>query len=114
MIGNLGAENRWVKMSIIVPWDLDEEIYARTFKYTRTDVRPPMTSRIAFGALYIKDAENLSQRYTVQHLTENVYMQYFIGMTKFNPKPPFEAAMLIQFVMRFEKKELRETTRKYT
>ena len=71
--GKLDAENRWVKMSKIVPWDLVEEIYASTFNDVRSDGRPPITSRIAFGALYIKEAENLSQRATLQHISENVY-----------------------------------------
>ena len=101
--GKLDAENRWVKMSRIVPWDLVEEIYAQTFKDTRSDGRPPISSRVAFGALYIKEFENLSQRDTLQHITENVYMQYFVGLTEFNPKPLFESAMLSQFAMRFGK-----------
>ena len=101
--GKLDAENRWVKMSKIVPWDMVEEIYASTFKDARPDGRPPIPSRIAFGALYIKEAENLSQRATLQHISENVYMQYFVGLTEFNPKPLFEPAMLSQFAMRFGK-----------
>ena len=101
--GKLDAENRWIKMSKIVPWDLVEEIYATKFKDIRPDGRPPIPSRVAFGALYIKEAENLSQRDTVRHISENVYMQYFVGLTEFNPKPLFEPAMLTQFATRFGK-----------
>ncbi|MCL1835389.1 MAG: IS5/IS1182 family transposase, partial [Oscillospiraceae bacterium] len=30
--GKLDAENRWVKMAQIVPWDMVEDIYASSFK----------------------------------------------------------------------------------
>ena len=30
-------------------------------------------------------------------------MQYFVGLTEFNPKPLFESAMLTQFATRFGK-----------
>jgi len=101
--GKLDAENRWVKISKIVPWDMVEEIYAQSFKDDRPDGRPPVSSRIAFGALYIKENENLSQRDTVQHISENVYMQHFLGMTEFNPKPLFDPSMLTVFALRFGK-----------
>ncbi|MCL2125961.1 MAG: transposase [Oscillospiraceae bacterium] len=101
--GKPDAENKWIKMSKIVPWDLVEEIYTPTFKDIRPDGRPPISSRIAFGALYIKEAENLSQSDIVRHISENVYMHYFVGLTEYNPKPLFEPEMRTQFAVRFGK-----------
>jgi uncharacterized protein YeeX (DUF496 family) len=101
--GKLDAENRWVKMSKIVPWEMVEEIYAQSFNDARSDGRPPISSRIAFGALYIKENENLTQRHTLQHISENVYMQYFLGLTEFNPNPLFDSSLLSQFAARFGK-----------
>jgi len=99
--GKLNADNRWVKMSKLMPWDMIEEIYAATFKDENPDGRPPIPSRVAFGALYIKENENFPQRRTMEHISENVYMQYFLGLTEFNPKPLFESSMLSQFASRF-------------
>jgi len=58
---------------------------------------------MAFGALYIKEHENFPQDRTMQHIAENVYMQYFIGLTEFNPKPLFDSRMLSYFAARFTK-----------
>ena len=106
--GKLDAENRWVKMAQIVPWDMVEEIYAQSFNNERDDGRRPIPSRIAFGALYIKEKENLSQRHTLQHISENVYMQHFLGLTEFNPQKLFEPSMLTQIALRFGKDGIRK------
>jgi hypothetical protein len=106
MGGKLNAKNRWVKMADIMPWDMIEDIYAGKFKDEKTDGRPPISSRIAFGALYIKEYENLPQDRTLQHISENVYMQYFLGMTEFNPEPLFDSSMLSRFASRFSKEDM--------
>lgn len=104
--GKLDAENRWVKMSKIVPWDLVEDIYAASFKYEKPDGRPPISARIAFGSLYIKESENLPQERTLQHISENVYMQYFLGLTEFTPTPLFDSSMMSRFAARFSKEDI--------
>jgi len=104
--GKLDANNRWVKMAKLMPWDLIEDIYSKTFKDENADGRPPVPSRIAFGALFIKENENFPQRRTMEHISENVYMQYFLGLTEFNPKPLFESSMLSQFAARFTKGDM--------
>ena len=106
MGGKLDAENRWVKMAKIMPWDMIEEIYAKAFKSDNTEGRPPITSRMVFGALYIKENENFPQRRTMEHIAENVYMQYFLGLTEFSPKPPFDSSMLSRMAARFNKDDM--------
>ena len=101
--GKLNAMNRWVIMAQIVPWDMVEDIYAENFTDDKRDGRPPITARMAFGALYIKESENFPQERTMQHIAENVYMQYFVGLTEFNPKPLFDSSMLSIFATRFTK-----------
>ena len=76
--GRLDANNRWVKMAHLMPWDMIEDIYAKTFKDGTDDGRPPIPARIAFGALYIKETENFPQIRTLEHISENAYMQYFL------------------------------------
>jgi len=105
--GKLNADNRWVKMAKIIPWEMIEDIYSRSFKNEIPDGRPPIPSRIAFGALYIKENENFPQDRTMLHISENVYMQYFLGLSEFNPKPLFDPSMLTHFASRFTKEDLK-------
>ena len=58
--GTLDENNRWVKLTELMPWDLIEDLYAENFNNDRTDGRPAYPSRIAFGAIYIKEQENLT------------------------------------------------------
>jgi len=104
--GKLDAQNRWVKMAKIVPWDMVEDIYAKSFKTDSFDGRSPIPARIAFGALYIKENENFPQERTLQHISENVYMQYFVGLTEFNPEPLFDSSMMTHFAKRFSKEDM--------
>jgi hypothetical protein len=48
----LDAENRWVKLAAIMPWDKIDELYAKNFKSDSGETAKP--SRLAFGALYIQ------------------------------------------------------------
>ena len=104
--GKLNANNRWVKMAKVMPWDLIEEIYAESFKSDNSEGRPPITSRMAFGALYIKENENFPQERTMQHISENVYMQYFLGLTEFTAEPLFDSSMLSRMAARFSKGDM--------
>jgi hypothetical protein len=104
--GKLDASNRWVKIAEIVPWDMIEDIYAQSFKTRSLDGRPPIPARIAFGALFIKENENFPQERTLQHIAENVYMQYFLGLTEFNPEPLFDSSMMTHFAKRFSKEDM--------
>ena len=56
--GALDPKNRWVKLSRIMPWEKIEEIYLRTMSVETG--RRAYSSRIAFGSIYIKEAEKLN------------------------------------------------------
>ena len=75
--GRLNANNRWVKLADIMPWDMIEDIYAATFKAETEEGRPPIPSRIAFGSLYIKENENFPDERTLEHIAENAYITAF-------------------------------------
>lgn len=70
------AENRWVKMAKIMPWELIEELYAKSF--SESEGRPPIPARIAYGAIYIKEQENLKDERTVEYLAENPYVSILL------------------------------------
>jgi hypothetical protein len=99
--GHLSADNRWAKMAELLPWDMIEDIYAKSFKNEKTDGRVPIPSRIAFGAIYIKECENLTDERTAEHIAENPYMQYFLGLKAFRAEPLFDPSMMTLFRKRF-------------
>ena len=95
----LCANNRWVKMEKIMPWDLIEELYAESF--SKEVGRPSISSRIAFGSIFIKEQDNLTDEGTVTILCENPYTQYFVGLKEFCKKPLFDSSMMVHFRKRF-------------
>ena len=97
--GKLDPQNRWVRLSSIMPWDKIEEIYLRTMS-TETG-RKAIPARIAFGAIYIKESENLTDEGCVTAIRENPYMQYFLGLHEFQQEPLFDASMMVHFRKRF-------------
>ncbi len=50
---------------------------------------------IALGVLIIKHMCNLSDRETIQQIQENMYMQYFIGLSGFCDQEPFDASLFV-------------------
>jgi len=101
----LDANNRWVKIARIIPWDFIEEEYAKNF--SDESGRPSIPSRIAFGAEYIKEQENLTDEGTVAYLCENPYAQYLVGLKTFCKEPLFDASMMVHFRKRFTPEVMR-------
>ena len=79
--GKLSKSNRWVCLSGIMPWTQIDDIYAKSM--SEETGRPGITSRIAFGALYIKEHCHITDEETGTNLQENPYMQYFWGCISF-------------------------------
>ena len=82
---NLSAENRWVKLARVVPWDKFASIYMTLMS---SDLgRPGVSPRTVLGALIIKHLEKLDDRGVIQAIQENLYMQYLINInTSFTSK----------------------------
>ena len=59
----LSPENRWVKLSDKMPWDIIEEEYLKNVQLDKG--RPSITSGIAFGACFIRNGEKFSDERTV-------------------------------------------------
>lgn len=102
--GKLLKTNRWVKLASLMPWDQIEQIYMKSFQSERG--RPAISSRIAFGAIYIKENDNLTDEGTVAAIAENPYMQYFLGLSSFQAEPLFDASMMVHFRKRFPVEEV--------
>lgn len=104
--GRLSAENRWVKLAGLMPWDMIEDIYARNFKNERPDGRPTLPARMAFGALHIQATETLTDEKTVENISENPYLQYFLGLHEFKAEPLFDPSMMTHFRKRFTPEDI--------
>ena len=104
--GQLSAENRWVKLSKLMPWDMVEDIYAEKFKNEKPDGRCPISARIAFGSLHIQASECFTDEKTVENITENPYLQYFLGLHEYQTQPLFDASMMTYFRKRFTAEDI--------
>ena len=49
------------------------------------------------GSTYIKHICNLDDREAVAQISENVYMQYFLGFTSFSDEAPFDPSLFVKF-----------------
>ena len=102
--GSLSADNRWVQLAQIIPWDEIETEYAFMFPSDRGNVAKPV--RMALGSLLIQARCGYTDRELVQQITENPYLQYFIGLKEYQLTKPFTANALVKFRKRFTAKRL--------
>ena len=102
--GELDAENDWIKLAELVPWDVAEERYAAQFE---NNGHPTHPCRMALGALLSQRRLKCSDEWLVKHIGENPYLQYFIGMKGYGPCP-FGASTLVAFRKRFREEDLAE------
>ena len=102
--GRLRKDNRWVRLAAIMPWEYIENVYIQNL--SEETGRPAISSRIAFGALFINTFCHLTDEGTVQELQENSYMQYFVGLREFYAEPLFDPTMMVHFRKRFPVEEV--------
>lgn len=103
--GTLDSENDWVKLSGLIPWDAIEERYAAEFV---NNGHPAHPARMAIGALIIRERLKCSDEWTVKHISENPYLQYFIGMKEYRSTCPFGASTMVAFRKRFNEEAIAE------
>ncbi|MBL7006730.1 MAG: transposase [Spirochaetia bacterium] len=93
--GYLHDNNRWVQLSGLIPWDDLEHTYAKAFSAGKGAPSKPF--RMALGAVVLQKLLGVSDREIVELITENHYMQYFIGLEAYQDAAPFAASLLVQF-----------------
>ncbi|MBK5247397.1 MAG: IS5 family transposase [Peptostreptococcaceae bacterium] len=92
----LNPKNRWVVLSRLMPWDEVCNLYLKNVGVSATG-RPPLSPRVIIGSLIIKHLCNLDDRETVDQISENIYMQYFLGYSSFSSEQPFDASLFVDF-----------------
>lgn len=99
--GRLNPDNRWVVMASLIPWAEVEVEYVKSLGDPNQGSRA-YPVRLALGSLIIKEKLGLSDEETVLSITENPYLQYFIGLHEFQEKAPFDASSMTHFRKRFD------------
>ncbi|WP_319592822.1 IS5 family transposase [Salicibibacter halophilus] len=100
--GRLNPDNRWVVLASLIPWWKVEEAYKETLK-DLTQGNQAYSVRMALGALIIKEKLGTSDRETVEQMTENPYLQYFLGLPEFTETAPFDASTMTHFRKRISR-----------
>ena len=101
--GKLNPENEWVRLAALVPWDAVEERYAAQFE---NNGHPAHPARVALGALIIKQRLGCSDEWVVRHISENPYLQHFIGLKEYCDDCPFGASAMVAFRKRFSQEDI--------
>lgn len=104
--GKLDPDNRWVKLSEIIPWDDIEDKYAELFPANCGMPAKPL--RMALGALIIKEKCGFSDRENVAQIMENPYLQYFLGFEEFKLEAPFDPSLMVHFRKRLGVDEIND------
>lgn len=91
---NLNPNNRWVLLGHILPWDKLVEVYLKKFN-TRKGAKS-INPRIIIGAFIIKHKLRISDEQTLEIISENPYMQFFMGLDNYTPKPLFSASLFVE------------------
>ncbi|HEX8278886.1 MAG TPA: IS5 family transposase, partial [Segetibacter sp.] len=93
---HLNPGNRWVVLSRKMPWDDLVKVYQKQLNNSKTGA-DGINPRVVIGSLIIKHMCDLSDRETVQHIQENMYMQYFLGFSSFSDEEPFDSSLFVEF-----------------
>lgn len=91
---DLDENNRWIKMSQLIPWDDLAEAYYEGLSATQG--RPTKDARLVIGAVIIKHKLCLSDRETVSQIQENPYLQYFVGLPGYQMQAPFVPSLFVE------------------
>lgn len=89
----LNQSNRWIQLGFHLPWDSLVKIYIS--KFSDKHGTPSTNPRWIIGGLIIKHVLNLSDEETLQIISENPYMQFFLDCNSFNPKYLFSPTIFV-------------------
>jgi transposase, IS5 family len=94
---NLGLNptNRWVQLAHILPWS--DLIEAFEKKINVLENSKEYNSRVVIGTLIIKEKLRISDEEAIQIISENPYMQYFLGLEFYTPEAMSSLLSLIEF-----------------
>lgn len=90
----LDPGNRWIQLGALLPWDRMVGIYQKKFSsYMGAEATNP---RWVIGAFIIKHKLRLSDEETLLTISENPYMQFFLGLETYRPRPLFSPTLFVE------------------
>ncbi|MDP2302532.1 MAG: IS5 family transposase [Ignavibacteria bacterium] len=89
----LDQSNRWIQLGFHLPWDTLVKIYRS--KFSEKQGCPATNPRWILGGLIIKHLLNLSDEETLQTISENPYMQFFLDCNTFCPDFLFSPTVFV-------------------
>lgn len=92
-VEQLDKSNRWVKLAQAIPWDKLAGVYYKNMNSNFG--APSIGARMVIGAVIIKHMLNIDDREVIEQIKENMYLQYFVGMSSFSTKAPFDASLMV-------------------
>lgn len=88
-------------MADLVPWDKLAGVFLASM--SQGEGRPSVDLRIVLGVLLVKHIEDLSDERTIEYIQENIYAQYFVGLSSFQTEPVFVPHLLVTIRKRLGK-----------
>ena len=88
---SLDVNNRWVKLTAKMPWDKLASIYHKTLSSDQG--APAIDARVVIGAFVIKHKMKLDDRETIEYIRENMYVQYFLGLSDYTTQDVFDRSL---------------------
>ena len=88
---SLDINNRWVKLAKKMPWDKLASIYHKTL--SNDQGAPAIDARVVIGAFIVKHKMKLDDRETIEYIRENMYVQYFLGLSNYTIHDVFDRSL---------------------
>ena len=88
-------------MAEVVPWDDMAKIFYK--RMSEKEGRGSIDLRVVMGALLVKHIEGLSDEDTIVYIQENIYAQYFVGLSSFQTVPVFSPTLFVEIRKRLGK-----------
>lgn len=90
----LNPDNRWIQLAALMPWDEMVNIYKK--KFNQAMGAPSVNPRFIIGAFIIKHKLRLSDDEALQTISENPYMQFFLGLEDYTPELLFCPSLFVE------------------
>jgi len=90
----LDPTNRWIRLGDLLPWDRMVEAYVKRFSPNMG--AGAVNPRWVIGAFIIKHKLRLSDEETLLSISENPYMQFFLGLETFRPTQLFSPTLFVE------------------
>ena len=105
----LNPANRWIQLGALLPWDRMVQVYVKRFSPNMG--AGAVNPRWVIGAFIIKHKLRLADEETLLSISENPYMQFFLGLETYRPKQLFSPTLFVELRKRLGEETFDEFSR---